>query len=99
MSTLSSEPQAPSGATPKERRWYITYGQGSNLQNCYSEFYADSHEEAGKIAYAGTGGKHAFMYSRENWEDNGITQAERYGLREVPLQPQKRISKYNEGYL
>ncbi len=77
-----------------EARFYVTYGFGTNLQNCYSELFAQSIEEARELAFATTKGKHAFLYSSRDWMIDGKTQAEAYNLREVPLQPQKRAGTY-----
>lgn len=81
--------------------YYVTYGFGSNLEGCYSSFPAATAEEAREIVFKGTHGKHAFIYSCRDWHNGwtGASQAEKYNLREVPLQPQKAITSHNRKYL
>lgn len=99
MAPLASVAEQLSDTTPKEYRWFVTYGHGSTLENCYSEFYAETHFKAAGKAFRGTGGKHAFLYSYAEWHASGKPQSEEYALREVPLQPQRRVTPHNEGYL
>jgi hypothetical protein len=94
---LSDVPSVPSESP---RLFYVTYGCGSLLGSCYSTLLAHSWDEARTKAFAVTKGQHAFMYSTREWADkDGETQAERYNLREVPLQPQRRITPFNRKYL
>ena len=81
-----------------EARFFVTYGYGSNLEGCFSEFRAKDYDAARTAAFAGTGGKHAFLYSEREWTADGISQQEKYNLREVPLQPQRRITPYTRGF-
>lgn len=86
------DPKTPDGMEV----YCLTYGEGSNLANCYSAFYARDIAQARKIAFETTKGKHAFLYEPQFWIlDDGHTQAERYRLELVPLQPQK--PKYLKG--
>lgn len=82
-----------------EARFFVTYGSGSNLENCFSELRAIDYNAARTAAFRATGGKHAFMYSEPEWIVDGLSQQEQYGLREVPLQPQKRVTTFNRGFL
>lgn len=65
-------------------KFYVTYGLGSNLRNCYSTVEADSWGEARKQVMEVTGGNFAFDYSESQF-DSCIG---RYNMTEVPLQPQ-----------
>ncbi len=87
-------------ACPKDKQvFFVTYGAGKNLENCYSTLYATDVSEARKLVFAVTQGKHAFLYEPEFWVEGGQTQAERDNLRLVPLQPQKSLTPYNRRYL
>lgn len=88
------DPRTPEG----KEVYFITYGTGSHLANCYSTIYAKDIEEARKIAFRTTGGQHAFLYEPLYWVEGGQTQAERYNLALVPLQPQYPISARNPKY-
>ena len=63
---------------------YVTYGSGSNLAGCYSVAYGEDYDECRRVAMLHTGGKFAFTYTEAEFEG----QIERFGLSEVPLQPQ-----------
>lgn len=65
-------------------RLYITYGLGSNLANRYSVVEDEDYAQARARVNEVTGGKFAFTYSEKDFQG----QPEKYGLREVPLQPQ-----------
>ena len=66
------------------KNFYVTYGFGSNLANCYSVVpsvdYASARAEVDKV----TGGAFAFIYD----EDEFRGQAEKYGMTNVALQAQ-----------
>ena len=63
---------------------FVTYGLGGNLGRCYSVVEGLTRDVCERAARAGTEGKFAFTYSEEEFAG----QAEKYNLREVPLQPQ-----------
>lgn len=65
---------------------YVTYGQGYEQHNCYSVVEAASIEACRRIVNDVTKGRYAFYYTEENFAG----QVERWGLREIPLQPQTR---------
>ena len=67
-------------------KFFVTYGSGTNLANCYSAIEADSYEQARQKAFEVTSGKFAFMYDEEQFTG----QVERWNLTEVELQPQRR---------
>ena len=69
-------------------KFFVTYGTGTNLANCYSVIEADGYEQARQKAFEVTEGRFAFMY--DEWQFKG--QPERYNLTEVELQPQRRNS-------
>lgn len=71
-------------------QFFVTYGFGSNLGNCYSIVDAANYGEARKIIHDTIGDKFAFCYEESEFEG----QPSRYGLVEVPLQAQ--ISNYEE---
>lgn len=63
---------------------YITYACGSALRNNYSVVEGEDYSDCRAKAHAVTGGKFAFAYTEGEFDG----QIERYGLTEVPLQPQ-----------
>ncbi len=65
-------------------KFYVTYGFGYNLRDCYSEIEAESKDAARKIAFDITKSKFAFIYPESEF-DSAI---KRHGLHLVPLQPQ-----------
>lgn len=65
-------------------KFYVTYGYGSNLRDCYSTVEAESYAEARKHIMEVTGGKFAFDYPQEKY----ASCIGRYNMVEVPLQPQ-----------
>jgi hypothetical protein len=66
---------------------YVTYGFGSNLANCYSVVEANTEEACRQKVRNVCGGKYAFTYSEKNFEG----QVEAYNLKEVELQPQRKL--------
>lgn len=86
-------------ALAQAQLFYVTYGEGSTLQGCYSSFFAPDIEQARNAVFKVTGGKHAHLYAERDWVIEGVSQATRYKLRLVPLQPQKRITPHNRKYL
>jgi len=64
--------------------FFVTYGFGSHLERCYSRVPADTIHQAWDKIFEVTGGKHAFIYTEEQFKG----QPEKYDLREVALQPQ-----------
>jgi hypothetical protein len=67
-----------------EKRFFVTYGFGSNLARKFSVIKTESWRKAHDIAMEVTGGKFAFVYSEAEFEG----QQERHSLVEVPLQAQ-----------
>ena len=67
--------------------FYVTYGFGSNLRNCYSVVQAENYAAALQHIHEITGGKFAFCYDEKEFGD----QPEKYGLTEVTLQPQEFV--------
>jgi hypothetical protein len=63
---------------------FVTYGSGSNLGRAYSVVTGKDHAECRKHVEHVTKGKFAFTYT----ESEFAGQPEKYGLVEVPLQPQ-----------
>jgi hypothetical protein len=63
---------------------YTTYSCATNLRNNYSVVEGEDHGDCRAKIHEVTGGKFAFAYTEEEFEG----QIERYGLTEVPLQPQ-----------
>jgi hypothetical protein len=71
------------------KKFYVTYGMGTNLGYCFSIVEADNYAHARNILHRTIGSKFAFCYTESEWIlDDGKTQQERYKLREVPLQAQ-----------
>jgi len=67
--------------------FFVTYGNGTNLKNNFSKVEAEDYTKARQLIHGQTGGKYAFCYSEAEFKG----QAEKYGLTEAPLQPQKYI--------
>jgi len=65
---------------------YVTYGYNSNLRNNFSEVEGETLEECYRQINDTTRGQYAFTYD----EFGFAGQVERYGLTEVPLQPQTK---------
>ena len=67
-------------------KFFVTYGTGTNLANCYSVIEADEYDQARQKAFEVTEGKFAFIYDEEQF----FGQIEKWDLTEVELQPQRR---------
>ena len=70
-------------------KFFITYGLGSKLSNCYSVIEAGDYAAGRRAAFNATGGDYAFFYDDEA---DFARQVARYGFTEVPIQPQGVIS-------
>lgn len=68
--------------------YYVTYGNGSNLGNCFSKVEVPDDAAAWSFVQNQIGPAYAFIYGEADWTMDGKTQAERYSLTEVPLQSQ-----------
>lgn len=66
---------------------FVTYGCGTTLANCYSVVKGRDFAECREYVERITGGKFAFTYT----ESEFAGQVEKYGLRLVPLQPQRTL--------
>lgn len=66
-------------------KFFVTYGFGSNLGQCFSEVEAENYSAARDAIHKVTDGKFAFCYTAEEFKG----QPEKYDLREVELQPQR----------
>jgi hypothetical protein len=62
-------------------RWYVTFGQGTNLRNSYCVVEAETRDAAHAQVVAARGKSWAFLYS----ESDFAGQADEYRLTEVPL--------------
>lgn len=65
-------------------KFYVTYGNGTNLKNRFSVVVAENYGKAREVIHEVTSGRFAFCYSEEEFKG----QIEKYGLIEVPLQAQ-----------
>lgn len=63
-------------------KWYFTFGYGQEYANCFIVFEGTYQEAREKMVYA-FGIKWAGQYSEEEWNKGGISQQERYNLREI----------------
>lgn len=68
--------------------YYVTYGCGSNLNNCFSKVEVPYDVSPSDFVQEQIGSKYAFIYDERNWSRDGLTQEDRYDLRQVHLQPQ-----------
>ena len=66
---------------------YVTYGMGSKLGKCYSVVEGLDYGVCRRMVEAGTNCEFAFDYTEEEFAG----QVDKYGLTEVPLQPQGPI--------
>jgi hypothetical protein len=76
-------------------KFFITYSYGSDLRKNYSVVEADDYDDARRKVWKETGGHFAFMYDETQWHtpagethSQSHTQADAYGLTEIPLQAQ-----------
>ena len=67
---------------------YVTYGCGSNLNNCFSKVEVPRGLSATGYVQSLIGQKYAFIYDEVHWVHNSISQEDRYGLTQVELQAQ-----------
>lgn len=67
-------------------RLYVTYGYGYDQRNNYSVVEGESYLLCQQTITATCGSAYAFSYTEADFRG----QAERYGLTEIPLQPQTR---------
>lgn len=65
---------------------YVTYGNGYAQRDNYSVVEGDDISECMQKIVAGTRNRYAFSYDEEGFKG----QPEKYGLTEIPLQPQCR---------
>lgn len=68
---------------------FVTYGFGYHLANCYSEVEGTSLEDCRRHVDLVTRGKYAFTYTAEQFKG----QVEKYGLKKVDLQPQRKVEE------
>ena len=73
----------------ENQNFYVTYGWGSRLANCYSRVAAPDYASAREIIAEKIGEKFAFCYTAEEFEG----QPEKYNLTDVLLQA---ASSYDE---
>jgi hypothetical protein len=75
-------------------KFYITYGNGTKQRHCYSIIERDSYTEARDYLFRAIGNAWAFLYTEDEWcpknQDEPQTQAERFGLTEIPLQAHEK---------
>ena len=65
---------------------YVTYGWYYDQSGCYSVVEAEDYSACYEIIDRVAGSHYAFSYTEADFAG----QAERYGLTEIPLQPQSR---------
>jgi hypothetical protein len=72
-------------------KFFVTYGNVTRQARCYSVVERDSRQEARDYVFRVIGGAFAFMYDEDQWKEHtGQTQAERFGLIEIPLQAHEK---------
>jgi hypothetical protein len=67
-----------------KQQFFVTYGLNSNLAHNFSIIEAEDESRARDTAIIMTKGQFAFLYDRTRFAG----QVEKFGLTEVPLQPQ-----------
>jgi hypothetical protein len=65
-------------------KYFVTYGFGSNLGQCYSMVEAENYSEARNLIHEITDGAFAFCYDEKEFEG----QVADYNLSLIPLQKQ-----------
>lgn len=75
-------------------KFFVTYGSGTKQGHCYSVVERGSYDEARDYVFRAIGFAFAFIYDEERWSASGEeavqTQAERFGLIEIPLQAHEK---------
>lgn len=86
---MKAEEEVGSGSGEKVvlRPFFVTYGGGTRQADGYSVVFAESYGEARGIIHQAIGEKFAFCYDEKGFEG----QASKYGLTQIPLQPQQRM--------
>lgn len=79
-------------------RLYVTYGGGYDQRDCYSIVDGETEEDCYQQIVDVCGVHYAFTYRPDNFEprQGRIGQVARYGLTEIPLQPQSRSYRFGE---
>jgi hypothetical protein len=68
-------------------KFYVTYGNDSKLEHCYSEIESDSFQHAREEAMRVTHGKFGFFYDEHDFAG----QITKFGLTKVDLQPAENV--------
>lgn len=63
------------------KKYYFTFGKGQLHEDCYRIIEAEDFMTARARMFELHGSKWAFQYTEAEWNENGITVAERYGLK------------------
>lgn len=64
------------------KKWYFTFGFGQPNQNCFIIFEG-TFEEARKKMIHSFGLKWGMQYSEEEWYEGGVSQQEKYNLKQI----------------
>lgn len=63
-------------------KWYFTFGSGQVHANCFIVFKGSFYEAREKM-FNSFGNKWSMQYSEEEWNEGGISQQEKYNLKEI----------------
>lgn len=71
-------------------KFYVTYGNGTKQAQKFSVVERESYEEARDYVFRAIGPAFAFIYHEDEWNLGSQTQAEKWGLSEIPLQAHEK---------
>lgn len=81
--STSMEEKLEALSEEESQTWYFTFGSGHEHENCYTVIHG-THAGARKEMVDRYGFKWAFQYDANRWfNDEGISQAQRWNLKEI----------------
>lgn len=63
-------------------KWYFTFGCGQAHENCFIVFEG-TYEQARETMVYSFGSKWSWQYSEKEWNEGGISQQEKYNLKQI----------------
>jgi len=66
-----------------KEKYYFTFGFNQKHENCFTVITAENRREARRRMFEKFGKEWAFQYDEEHWFDKGISQQERFNLKEI----------------
>jgi len=65
------------------KKFYFTFGFGQRYQNCYHIIEAETAEAARDLMVRKFGKEWSMQYNEDEWFENGVSQAEKWNLKEI----------------